>query len=74
MGGGARVWPGEAGHLVDRVTYLHLDPVGRTNDEEAERRLMAADLAARGVNDLTKLQVTLAAWRPWQRRPPWNSR
>jgi hypothetical protein len=65
---------GAAGHLVDRLTYLHLDAVVRTNDEEAERRLMTADLAARDVTDLTRLQVTLATLRPWQRRPPWNSR
>jgi hypothetical protein len=60
--------------VVDRVSYLHLDPVGRTYDEEAERGRMAADLAARGIDDLTRMQVTLATWRPWQRRPPWGSR
>ena len=38
--------------VVDRVAYLHLDPVGRTYDEEAERRQMAAELAARGIDDL----------------------
>ncbi len=60
--------------VVDRVTYLHLDPVGRTYDEEAERRQMAVDLAARGIDDLSAAQVTLATWRPWRRRPPWTSR
>lgn len=57
--------------VVDRVTYLHLDPVGRTYDEDAERRRMAADLVERGIDDLAAVQVTLATWRPWRRRPPW---
>ena len=60
--------------VVDRVTYLHLDPVGRTYDEVAERDRMATDLAERGIDDLTRRQVTLATWRPWQRRPPWAAR
>jgi hypothetical protein len=60
--------------VVDRVTYLHLDPVGRTYDEESERRQMARDLEARGITDLGAAQVTLATWRPWRRRPPWGER
>jgi hypothetical protein len=60
--------------VVDRVTYLHLDPIGRTYDEDEERARMAADLTVRGIDDLTRMQVTLATWRPWQRRPPWGSR
>jgi hypothetical protein len=58
--------------VVDRVAYLHLDPVGSTYDEDPERRQMAADLAERGITDLRSAQVTLDTWRPWQRRPPWS--
>lgn len=57
--------------VVDRIAYRHLDPVGRTYDESIEREQMAADLAARGIDDLRALQVTIATWRPWHRRPPW---
>jgi hypothetical protein len=60
--------------VVDRATYLHLDPVGATYDEDAERRQMAADMLTRGIDDLGSMQVTLATWRPWQRRPPWARR
>lgn len=59
--------------VIDRVTVSHLDPVGGTYDMDAERAQMAADLAAREL-DLTTKQVTLATWRPWQRRPPWGAR
>ena len=58
--------------VVDRVSYMHLDPVGSTYDEDPERRQMAADLAERGITDLRSAQVTLETWRPWQRRPPWS--
>ena len=57
--------------VIDRVTIRHLDPVGERYDMDAERRQMATELAARGIDDLGALQVTLATWRPWQRRPPW---
>lgn len=57
--------------VVDRVTYLHLEPVGGTYDEQVERAQMAADLAARGIDDLARAQATIATWRPWRRRPPW---
>jgi hypothetical protein len=59
--------------IVDRVQYLHLDPIGRTYDESAERERMRADLDARGIADLSEFQQTLATWRPWSRRPPWRS-
>ena len=59
--------------VVDRVTIRHLDPVGKTYDESVERAQMAADLAARGLTDLSAFHVTLATWRPWRRRPPWRS-
>ena len=58
--------------VVDRVTYRHLDPVGRTYDEERERRQMAADLDARGMEGLSSVHTTIATWRPWRRRPPWG--
>ncbi len=57
--------------IVDSVTYLHLDAVGGTYDEAAERARMRTDLAERGIDDLAALQQTLATWRPWRRRPPW---
>jgi hypothetical protein len=58
--------------IVDRVQYLHLDPIGRTYDESAERERMRADLDARGIADLSDFQTTLETWRPWSRRPPWS--
>ena len=58
--------------IVDRVTIRHLDPVGKTYDETVERAQMAADLAARGLTDLSAFHVTLATWRPWRRTPPWR--
>ena len=60
--------------VVDCVAIRHLDPVGERYDMDAERQRMAAVLRARGIDDLTAYQGTLATWRPWQRRPPWATR
>jgi hypothetical protein len=60
--------------VVDRISYLHLDPVGQTYNEQSERAQMKADLEARGISDLTSELRTIATWRPWNRRPPWSSR
>ena len=59
--------------VVDSVSYRHLDAVGTTYDETAERERMRADLDARGIVDLSLVQSTLAVWRPWRRHPPWRA-
>jgi hypothetical protein len=60
--------------IVDAVQVRHLAKVGATYDDSKLRARVRDDLAARGVDDWGLLQSTLATWRPWQRRPPWERR
>ena len=60
--------------IVDAVRIRHLGNVGATYDDAAIRTRMRVELAARGVDDWGPLQRTVATWRPWRRRPPWDGR
>ena len=60
--------------VVDAVRIRHLAKVGGTYDDSALRARMRGELAARGLDGWGPLQTTLATWRPWQRRPPWDRR
>jgi hypothetical protein len=59
--------------IVDAVRVTHLGKVSGTYDDTAIRARMREELASRGVDDWAPLQQTLATWRPWQRRPPWQA-
>ena len=58
--------------VVDQCTVEHLGTVGDAYDTAEMHRRVTAELADRGAASWTPFQRTLAAWRPWQRRPPWH--
>jgi hypothetical protein len=60
--------------VVDGVVAEHLGVTGAQYDTEAAGRRLRAELAERGSQGWAPFQRTLAAWRPWQRRPPWIGR
>ena len=60
--------------IVDAVQIRHLAKVGATYDDAEIRARMRDELRVRGVSDWAPLQSTLATWRPWKRRPPWDRR
>jgi hypothetical protein len=58
--------------VVDGVVMQHLRATGVDYDTAAAGERLRAELAERGSEGWEPFQRTLAAWRPWQRHPPWS--
>jgi len=60
--------------IVDAAVVEHLGRVGHQYDTTELHARLQAELTARGAENFAPFERTLAAWRPWQRRPPWLGR
>lgn len=58
--------------VVDACVVEHVGRVGEDYDTTEIHQRLRAELAERGAEDWSPFQHTLAAWRPWQRHPPWR--
>jgi hypothetical protein len=58
--------------VVDACLIEHMGSVGEDYDTTEIRGRLEAELAERGAESWAPFQRTVAAWRPWQRRPPWR--
>jgi hypothetical protein len=60
--------------IVDAVPLRHMKPVGKEYAKGDELDRLRALLSDRGLASLEEVQRTVATWRPWQTRSPWQPR
>ncbi len=58
--------------IVDAVRVRHEGTLAGEYDGELMLERLRAELSARGIQDWSEVQATLATWRPWQRSPRWG--
>ena len=58
--------------IVDVISVVHLGRIGDFYDSDRLKSAMKRELASRGTT-WRELQQTIATWRPWRMRPPWNT-